>query len=256
MNDAKYFWKSTYSFFASIMKIIQFCFIFTGGGGGPGARGGPWILYVQKRVTFIKDNYFFLRPKTSLPRGCGSEGDTSPAKKPKQTPADLKDPVLRGVWRRFGLRPPPLASPGVSSSCSTFSNGSNDPKNAKRGWEETKDPSPSGEDPGDLKTFSSECNGGIALSSSCQKNSDSLEKTCIKLDILDAQITQPHQNAQSAQQSLFSPIFLPIDKNLETKYLMHKYRLGRRRGKTPQEQTYLFLEHPCGWFGFLYHMSV
>ena len=182
----------------------------------------------------------------------------TPGIKSKKVP-DLRDPVLRGVWRRFGLRPPPVSSPGLNSSCSTTSNASNDMFNARRGWEEEVD------DPAQnrtaieapsLKISGSECNG-IVL------NSDSLEKTCIKLDILDAQISADSSSAQDQSAaantnplSIFNPIFLPIDKSYEAKYLMHKYRLGKKRGKTPQEQTYLFLEHPSGWFGFLYHMSV
>ena len=182
----------------------------------------------------------------------------TPGIKSKKVP-DLRDPVLRGVWRRFGLRPPPVSSPGLNSSCSTTSNASNDMFNARRGWEEeAEDPAQNltAIEAPSLKISGSECNG-IVL------NSDSLEKTCIKLDILDAQISADSSSAQDQSAaantnplSIFNPIFLPIDKSYEAKYLMNKYRLGKKRGKTPQEQTYLFLEHPSGWFGFLYHMSV
>ena len=55
--------------------------------------------------------------------------------------------------------------------------------------------------------------------------------------------------------SNFYPIFLPIDRNYETKYLFH-YRHLKKRGKTMQERTYVFLEHPIGWGCFIYHMSV
>ena len=197
----------------------------------------------------------------------------TPAKKPGPKAPNIKDPALRSVWRRFGLRPPPLSSSAVSSSCSTFSNASNDLAEAKRGWDESdKGPIRPIEAPS-LKITDSDCNG---LASSCKINSDSLEKTCIKLDMMEAQLTSATAAASSqlsaattgagaaagaasngVSQSFFHPIFLPIDRNYESKYLMQKYRLGRgRRGRTFKEKTYLFLEHPCGWIGFLYHMSV
>lgn len=53
----------------------------------------------------------------------------------------------------------------------------------------------------------------------------------------------------------FYPIFLPIDKNFESKYLFH-YRHLKKRGKSVQERVYVFLEHPVGWGCFVYHMSV
>jgi hypothetical protein len=170
----------------------------------------------------------------------------TPAKKSKRGP-NLKDPILRGVWRKFGLHPPPISSPGVASSCSTFSDASNELDHAKRGWQE------SAENVNVRKINDCNRNG---LATSCHKNYDSLEKSCIKLDILDAQSNAQTATAATPSQSFFQPVYLPIDKSYESKYVMHKYRLGRRRGKTFQEQTYLFLEHPSGWFGFIYHMSV
>ena len=198
----------------------------------------------------------------------------TPAKKPGLKAPNIKDPALRSVWRRFGLRPPPVTSSVVSSSCSTFSNASNDVTEAKRGWDESdKGPirpvgAPS------LTITDSDCNG---IASSCRINSDSLEKTCIKLDMMEAQLTSATAAANTqlssaaaaaagtaaegapngVSQSFFHPIFLPIDRNYESKYLMQKYRLGQgKRGRSFREKTYLFLEHPCGWFGFMYHMSV
>ncbi len=54
----------------------------------------------------------------------------------------------------------------------------------------------------------------------------------------------------------FYPIFLPIDRNYEAKYLFHYRHLKKRRGKSLQERVYVFLEHPIGWGCFVYHMSV
>lgn len=48
------------------------------------------------------------------------------------------------------------------------------------------------------------------------------------------------------------PLYLPIDKAFEAKYLNSKVP-GK---KTAKERIYLFLEHPAGWFGFIYHMLV
>ena len=51
------------------------------------------------------------------------------------------------------------------------------------------------------------------------------------------------------------PIFLPMDRDYEAKYLFH-YRQMRKRGKTLQDRVYVFLEHPIGWACFLYHIGV
>ena len=138
------------------------------------------------------------------------------------------------------------------------------PASAKRGWEEPDESPIRSVGAPSLRISDSDCNG---FANSCQMNSDTLEQTCIKLDIIEAQLSSAEAAAQlstaaaaasnGGTQSFFNPIFLPIDRNYETKYLMHKYRLGRgKRGRTFQENTYLFLEHPCGWIGFMYHMSV
>lgn len=49
----------------------------------------------------------------------------------------------------------------------------------------------------------------------------------------------------------FYPIFLPMDQEYKAKYVMNT-----KKGKTLQEKTFLFLEHPCGWICFTYHFSV
>ncbi len=64
------------------------------------------------------------------------------------------------------------------------------------------------------------------------------------------------EDDEDLPQDNFYPIFLPIDRNYETKYLFHyRYHL-KRRGKSMQERIYVFLEHPVGWGCFIYHMSV
>lgn len=49
----------------------------------------------------------------------------------------------------------------------------------------------------------------------------------------------------------YYPIALPIDQQFKAKYAFH-----HRRGKTFQERLYVFLEHPVGWYCFMYHVLV
>ena len=64
-------------------------------------------------------------------------------------------------------------------------------------------------------------------------------------------------------------VMMPIDRDYETKYLLMNKMNGIngvnsyippgmrvKTEKTFQEHVYLFLEHPCGWFCFFYHMFV
>ena len=64
-------------------------------------------------------------------------------------------------------------------------------------------------------------------------------------------------------------VMMPIDKEYETKYLLMNKMNGIngvnsfippgmrvKPEKTIQEHVYLFLEHPCGWLCFFYHMFV
>ena len=64
-------------------------------------------------------------------------------------------------------------------------------------------------------------------------------------------------------------VMMPIDKEYETKYLLMNKMNGIngvnsyippgmrvKTEKTFQEKVYLFLEHPCGWLCFFYHMFV
>ena len=49
----------------------------------------------------------------------------------------------------------------------------------------------------------------------------------------------------------YYPIYLPIDQAFKAKYVFH-----HKKGKTFQERTYVFLEHPVGWLCFVYHFTV
>lgn len=49
----------------------------------------------------------------------------------------------------------------------------------------------------------------------------------------------------------YYPIYLPIDQAFKAKYVFH-----HKKGKTFQERTYVFLEHPGGWICFIYHFTV
>ncbi len=61
--------------------------------------------------------------------------------------------------------------------------------------------------------------------------------------------------AHVPEEENFYPIFLPIDRNYEAKYLFH-YRYMKKKGKSIQERVYVFLEHPAGWSCLVYHISV
>ena len=53
------------------------------------------------------------------------------------------------------------------------------------------------------------------------------------------------------------PLYLPMDRDFEAKYMDRYLNKHSKQGKkTKQEKVYMFLEHPNGWCGFLYHMSV
>lgn len=49
----------------------------------------------------------------------------------------------------------------------------------------------------------------------------------------------------------YYPIYLPIDQAFKAKYVFH-----HKKGRTCQERTYVFLEHPGGWLCFVYHFTV
>ncbi|CAG9856839.1 unnamed protein product [Phyllotreta striolata] len=64
-------------------------------------------------------------------------------------------------------------------------------------------------------------------------------------------IVDPPLDAPRGVPDPYYPIYLPIDQAFKTKYVFH-----HKKGKTCQERTYVFLEHPGGWLCFIYHFSV
>ena len=54
---------------------------------------------------------------------------------------------------------------------------------------------------------------------------------------------------------VFYPLFLPMDKEFESKYLFHAAK-GKKSGPGWRDRVYLFLERPIGWSGVAYHISV
>ncbi|XP_074039471.1 potassium voltage-gated channel subfamily KQT member 1 isoform X2 [Leptinotarsa decemlineata] len=64
-------------------------------------------------------------------------------------------------------------------------------------------------------------------------------------------IVDPSLEAPRGVPDPYYPIYLPIDQAFKAKYVFH-----HKRGKTCQERTYVFLEHPGGWLCFIYHFSV
>ena len=53
-----------------------------------------------------------------------------------------------------------------------------------------------------------------------------------------------------------STVFIPVDKISDKEKTMGFPKTKSRRLKTNQERVYMFLEHPAGWTGFIYHISV
>ena len=51
-------------------------------------------------------------------------------------------------------------------------------------------------------------------------------------------------------------IMIPVDKIYQKKNSNLLPKSKSRRLKTNQERIYMFLEHPAGWTGFVYHISV
>ncbi|XP_011348876.2 potassium voltage-gated channel subfamily KQT member 1 isoform X3 [Ooceraea biroi] len=79
-----------------------------------------------------------------------------------------------------------------------------------------------------------------------------------KEDIINDDVTGPEEEEeeppspeQSGLPDPYYPIYLPIDQAFKAKYVFH-----HKRGKTFQEQLYVFLEHPGGWLCFVYHFAV
>ncbi|GAB0092068.1 Voltage-gated potassium channel [Sergentomyia squamirostris] len=74
----------------------------------------------------------------------------------------------------------------------------------------------------------------------------------IEGDGVDDGVTEEMDDAaDSGVHDPYYPIALPIDQAYKAKYAFH-----RRHGRTFQERVYVFLEHPGGWFCFIYHFIV
>lgn len=71
-------------------------------------------------------------------------------------------------------------------------------------------------------------------------------------DVVDEEddVVQPEDEPRGVPDPYY-PIYLPIDQAFKAKYVFH-----HKKGKTCQERTYVFLEHPGGWLCFIYHFTV
>ena len=79
-------------------------------------------------------------------------------------------------------------------------------------------------------------------------------KSCLKQKRTVDPIQNIHQPTEVSRTS--NQIFIPIGQGQDKKKTMGYQRNKSRRLKTNQERVYMFLEHPGGWVGFAYHMSV
>ncbi|XP_025835043.1 potassium voltage-gated channel subfamily KQT member 1 [Agrilus planipennis] len=70
-------------------------------------------------------------------------------------------------------------------------------------------------------------------------------------DVIDEGDLAETSDAPQGVPDPYYPIYLPIDQAFKTKYVFH-----HKKGKTFQERTYVFLEHPGGWLCFIYHFTV
>ena len=74
-------------------------------------------------------------------------------------------------------------------------------------------------------------------------------------DLDKQQIPSVNDNRlSSTPEAGWSPLFLPMDRSFEAKYLEHC--LNKDKKHTIKENIYLFLEYPSGCFGFFYHTLV
>ena len=77
-------------------------------------------------------------------------------------------------------------------------------------------------------------------------------KSCLK-----SKKNMTNQQQQVAEDRRRNTIFIPVDRLQDKdKAAMGYQRSKNRRLKTNQEKVYMFLEHPAGWAGFFYHISV
>ena len=79
-------------------------------------------------------------------------------------------------------------------------------------------------------------------------------KSCLKY-----KKNMTNQQQQVAEDRRRNTIFIPVDRLQDKEkaaMAMGYQRSKNRRLKTNQEKVYMFLEHPAGWAGFFYHISV
>ena len=79
-------------------------------------------------------------------------------------------------------------------------------------------------------------------------------KSCLK-----SKKRMTNQKQQAAEDRRRNTIFIPVDRLQDKEkaaMAMGYQRSKNRRLKTNQEKVYMFLEHPAGWAGFFYHISV
>ena len=77
-------------------------------------------------------------------------------------------------------------------------------------------------------------------------------KSCLK-----SKKNMTNQQQQVAEDRRRNTIFIPVDRLQDKdKAAMGYQRSKNRRLKTNQEKVYMFLEHPAGWAGFFYHITV
>ena len=79
-------------------------------------------------------------------------------------------------------------------------------------------------------------------------------KSCLKQK--SNSVALPNQQQRKTESRAINQIFIPVDQVTERDKSMGYSRNKARRLKTKQERVYMFLEHPSGWAGFAYHMSV
>lgn len=70
-------------------------------------------------------------------------------------------------------------------------------------------------------------------------------------DVVDEEAGEEPSDTPRGVPDPYYPIYLPIDQAFKAKYVFH-----HKKGKTFQERTYVFLEHPGGWICFFYHFTV
>ena len=64
--------------------------------------------------------------------------------------------------------------------------------------------------------------------------------------------TNDLKNKAKNEEELINTLYLPMDKPC----YYTKYQSFKKPRKTFQNRLYMFLEHPTGWFGLVYHIVV